>query len=146
MNKRHYFLRVIVSNLQPLGFFPVVFLLGEFGVRGFVLIFLLLFCGGAYAAHKMPERQYQKMYCPYNAEYRLSDGTRVDCLTAQYAIEFDFAPKWAEALGQSLHYARMTGRNPAIFLILENDTDMRYVRRLAPLCQKYGVWLTLIRY
>ncbi|MCM1294481.1 MAG: hypothetical protein NC311_02895 [Muribaculaceae bacterium] len=92
----------------------------------------------------MPEREYQKILCPYNAEVRLLDGTRVDCLTDMYAIEFDFASKWAEALGQSLHYARMTGRKPAIFLIIERDSDMRYVGRLRPLCEKYGVWLTLV--
>ena len=94
----------------------------------------------------MPERTYQKMYCPYNAEVKLPDNTRVDCLTDKYAIEFDFAPKWAEALGQSLHYAHMTGRMPAIFLIVEHERDMRHVQRLKPLCEKYGVQLTLIFY
>lgn len=112
--------------------------------RVFVLVLLLYVCG-ANAAHKLPERVYQKMYCPQNMrEVRLYDGTRVDCLTDSFAIEFDFAPKWAEALGQALHYARMTGRQPAIFLILEHDSDMRYVQRLAPLCEKYGVWLTIV--
>ncbi len=115
-------------------------------MRGVILISLLFVSNGAFAAHRLPERVYQKMYCPYNAEVKLSYGTRVDCLTPQYAIEFDFAPKWAEALGQSLHYARMTGRRPAIFLILESEHDMRFVRRLKPLCDKYGVLLTLIRY
>lgn len=115
-------------------------------MRLFVMVFLFLYSATAFAAHKMPERTYQKMYCPYNAEVKLSDNTRVDCLTDRYAIEFDFAPKWAEALGQSLHYARMTGRTPAIFLILEHETDMRYVKRLKPLCKKYGVCLTLIFY
>ncbi len=112
-------------------------------MRVFVLLFLLI-SFNAHAAHKMLEREYQKILCPYNAEVRLSDGTRVDCLTDMYAIEFDFAPKWAEALGQSLHYARMTGRQPAIFLIIERAGDMRYVNRLRPLCKKYGVWLTLV--
>lgn len=120
--------------------------MGKSGVRIIVLLFLSLISFDVYAAHKMPERVYQKMYCPYNAEVRLSDGTRVDCLTSHYAIEFDFAPKWSEALGQSLFYAYMTGRKPAIFLILERETDIRYVKRLAPLCKKYGVWLTLIMY
>lgn len=115
-------------------------------MRLFVLVFLFLYSATAFAAHKMPERTYQKMYCPYNAEVKLSDNTRVDCLTDRYAIEFDFAQKWAEALGQSLHYARMTGRTPAIFLILERETDMRYVKRLKPLRKKYGVRLTLIFY
>ena len=115
-------------------------------MRLFILLFLFLYSATAFAAHKMPERTYQKMYCPYQAEVRLSDNTRVDCLTDKYAIEFDFAPKWAEALGQSLHYAHMTGRMPAIFLIVEHERDMRHVQRLKPLCEKYGVQLTLIFY
>ncbi|WP_171018846.1 hypothetical protein ACONUD_00725 [Microbulbifer harenosus] len=39
------------------------------------------------------------------AEYVLPDRTRVDCLTETHAMEFDFAPKWAEAIGQALYYA-----------------------------------------
>lgn len=114
-------------------------------MRNIFFIVLLLCTSGANAARKMPEHVYQNMYCPPNLrEVQLQDKTRVDCLTDKFAIEFDFADKWAEALGQSLHYARMTGRRPAIFLILESDSDMRYVNRLQPLCKKHGVWLTLI--
>lgn len=123
-----------------------VFFLGAFMKIVFLISILMGLSNVAFAAHKMPERTYQKMYCPYNTEVRLSDNTRVDCLTDQYAIEFDFAQKWAEALGQSLHYARMTGRTPAIFLILEHESDMRHVKRLKPLCEKYGMQLTLIFY
>jgi len=59
------------------------------------------------------EKEYQQVWCSCESgeiEVRLSDRTRIDCLTAQYAIEFDFASKWAEAIGQSLHYASQTGK------------------------------------
>ena len=35
-------------------------------------------------------------------------NTSIDCLTSDYTVEFDFAPKWAESMGQSLYYANMT--------------------------------------
>ena len=63
-------------------------------------------------------------------EFRLWDMTRVDCLTKDYAIEFDFAKKWAESVGQALYYAEMTHKKPAVVLILQNLSDMRYVKRV----------------
>lgn len=98
----------------------------------------------ANAKHKMLEHEYVSQYCVGDMEFLLRDRTRVDCLTDKYAIEFDFASKWAEALGQSLHYAYMTGRAPAIYLILESKKDTRFVDILTPLCDVYGIKLVLI--
>lgn len=78
-------------------------------------------------------------------EYTLADRARVDCLTATHAIEFDFAPKWAESVGQSLYYALKTGKRPGVVLILENPSkDARNLRRLQALAKKYQitVWTT----
>lgn len=50
-------------------------------------------------------------------EHRLSSGGRVDCLDSEYAIEVDYADKWAEAIGQSLYYAASTQRKPAVILL-----------------------------
>lgn len=64
-------------------------------------------------------------------EYRLNDGTRVDCLTEHYAVEIDFAPKWAECIGQCKHYSHKTGKQAACVLIMENwDKDQKYLKRL----------------
>ena len=63
----------------------------------------------------------------------LSDGTRVDCLTEEYAIEFDFADKWAEAIGQSLHYALMTGKKPGIVIIIEKESDKKHLKKVKEL-------------
>lgn len=49
-------------------------------------------------------------------EEHLSNGARVDCMTATHAI-VEFSEKWAEGLGQALHYAATTGKRPAIFLV-----------------------------
>ena len=79
------------------------------------------------------EAYYVEQWCTPSfgkKEFRLWDMTRVDCLTNDYAIEFDFAKKWAESVGQSLYYSEMTHKKPAVVLILTNWTDMRYVKRV----------------
>jgi len=73
------------------------------------------------AKHLFSEKTYQKYFCSVNngyIEYILPDRTRVDCLTDTYAIEVDFANKWAEAIGQSLYYSNETGKQAGILLIL----------------------------
>ncbi len=102
----------------------------------------------AQAARLLNEAHYQNEWCQKwngQSEYQLSDLTRVDCLTASYAVEFDFAKKWAEAIGQSLHYAMMTGKKPAIILIIESPKDFTYYNRLKPICEKYGITLWFVK-
>ena len=96
----------------------------------FLLVFNLHF---VYAGHAHSERYYQEAWCEVHegeTEVVLPDRTRIDCLTTRYAIEFDFAGKWAEAIGQALHYGRCTGRIPGIVLIIEKETDHKYTERI----------------
>lgn len=69
----------------------------------------------------------------------LSDRTRVDCLTDNYAVEADFAYKWAEAIGQSLFYSAKTGKKPGILLIIEKVQEKRYLKRLRLTVEKYNL-------
>lgn len=50
-------------------------------------------------------------------------GTFVDCLTPHLAIEIDWTEKWAESIGQSLHYAAETGLLPAVILICHQSSE-----------------------
>ncbi len=90
--------------------------------------------GFKYVIHKHNESSYQHAWCSeYNGieEYENSDKTRVDCLTDTHAIEFDFANKWAESIGQALHYSFMTGKRAKVVLILENpEKQMCYFERV----------------
>ncbi len=61
---------------------------------------------------------------------RLPDHTRVDCLTKSYAIEVDFAKKWAESIGQALYYGIKTSKKPGILIIIENPHERRFLKRL----------------
>lgn len=73
-------------------------------------------------------------------EYKLKDRTRVDCLTEQYAVEVDFAKKWAECIGQALYYGERTKKYPACVLIMENgEKDIKYLRRLRYVAYKKGI-------
>lgn len=68
------------------------------------------------------ERIWQERHCDgMELGKHLPSGGYVDCLSAEYAIEVDWASKWAEAVGQSLYYADATGRKPGIILLCEES-------------------------
>lgn len=77
------------------------------------------------------------------AQARLVDGTEADCLTDHHAIEADYANKWYEAVGQSLHYATVTGKLPGILIILRKPGDERHVRRLYAVIRAYSLPITV---
>lgn len=76
-------------------------------------------------------------------EVVLNDLTRVDIVTDTFAIEVDFAKKWAESIGQSIYYALELNKKPGILLIVDGNKDDRYVRRLMNVAIKCNitVWL-----
>lgn len=76
------------------------------------------------------EKDYVNEFCKGRIEYVLSDKTRIDCLTKDYAVEFDWAQKWAESIGQSLYYAKQTGLKPAVAIILKTPDDEKYIKRI----------------
>ena len=83
-------------------------------------------------AHALPEKHYQQQWCAEHhgqVEYVLPDQTRVDCLTATLAVEFDWAKKWAEGVGQARYYAAVTGKRGAVALIV-GPHDSRFIQRL----------------
>lgn len=88
------------------------------------------------------EKDYQQEYCKGKMEFVLPDRTRVDCLTEDHAIEYDFGKKWAEAVGQSLHYAAHTGRRAGIVLII-GPGDQRYFKRCSDLIKHYNLPIDL---
>lgn len=109
-----------------------------------IALILILICANVQAKHLHPEKYYQNVWCKENfgqTEVKLLDDTRIDCLTKTHAIEFDFASKWAEAIGQSLHYSRMSGKNAGIVLIIEKDSDYKYFNKIKPLCEQYNIAL-----
>ena len=113
------------------------------GLSTITFLFLFfVFAVPAQGARLHYEKVYQEVFCKQLggvAEYALFDRTRVDCLTDEYAIEVDFADKWAEGVGQSLYYAEVTGRAPGILVIVESLDDVRYLKRILRLSTEYGI-------
>jgi hypothetical protein len=95
---------------------------------------------------KLNEKYYQTKFCTkLNGiiEYRLKDTTRVDCLTDEYAIEVDWAKKWAEGIGQSLYYGLMTNKKPAVALIV-GKKDKKFLKRLKKVTSKFNIKIFII--
>lgn len=93
--------------------------------------------GYKYVKHEHSESSYQHAWCSAHdgiEEFENLDKTRVDCLTDTHAVEFDFANKWAESIGQALHYQLMTGKKAMVVLILEEPKkEMVYYSRVKKL-------------
>ncbi len=116
-------------------------------IMGLFLLIFFLPIPITLAANIHKEKEYQNVWCAQHngtIEYILADKTRVDCLTDDYAIEFDFAYKWAEAVGQALYYALKTNKKPGIVLIMEKERDEKNLRRLEILTDKYNIRLWTI--
>ena len=97
--------------------------------------------GWKHVYHKHNEASYQQIWCSNNngiMGYKNRDFTKVDCLTKNNAVEFDFANKWAESIGQALHYEIMTNKKAKVVLILEDKNEMVYFKRVERLAKKYG--------
>lgn len=113
-------------------------------MRLFFIVLMCIICTmPVQAKHLHKESEYQNKWCTIHngiTEYKLKDSTRIDCLTDNWAVEFDFANKWAECIGQSLHYGRSTGKTPVCVLIMENPVkDIYYLKRLRGVAYKHGI-------
>lgn len=114
-------------------------------IRLFILFLIAL---SLEAKHLNKEKVYQEYFCNKFGgvtEYRLEDKTRVDCLLDEYAIEVDFAQKWAESIGQSLYYASQTSRKAAVLLIMEDmQQDKKYLDRLENVSTQHNIDIWII--
>ena len=111
-----------------------------------LVISLLLFTTPAFAKHINVERHYQDIWCAEQGgqtEVIMDDRTRCDCLTDDMATEVDFASKWYEGISQALHYAMKTGRPGGLLLIVEKDSDWKYVDRARNLIEFYYLPVTV---
>lgn len=98
---------------------------------------------------KQKEEVYQNLFAKAingQTEYVLKDNSRVDIVTDTYAIEVDFAHKWAEAIGQSLYYAASLDKKPGILLVVNGKQQNRYIYRLLTVTRKYGITVWILDY
>lgn len=95
---------------------------------------------------KQYESYYQDLFADKiggRTEVVANDNTRCDILTSEYAIEVDFARKWAEAIGQSLNYGKEFDRKSGILLILEKPSDKKHLNRIHKIINSYELPITV---
>jgi len=100
------------------------------------LLALLLLSPISYSA----EKDVNKLWCERmngDYEFRTKDGTYVDCITDDFAIEAEYDYKWKEAIGQSLHYAETTNKKAAILFIKRNESKKDYLSELNRVIAKF---------
>jgi hypothetical protein len=91
------------------------------------------------------ELEISKAWCQSmggEAEFRLHDNARVDCLLSLYAVEVEYTNKWYESIGQSLYYAMMTERKPGILFIRKKGDSIHKARidRFMKVHKEFKVW------
>ena len=107
--------------------------------------FLALFIAAITSTHAAAaEADYVNAHCQGVIEYRLPDRTRVDCLIPDHAVEYDYGKKWAEAIGQSLHYAMHTGRRAGIVFISLDGPDIYGIERARKLIGHYNLPIDIL--
>lgn len=99
---------------------------------------LILFLSEGEHAQRIAEQWNAK------TEVRLWDATRVDILTLTHAYEVDWAPKWAEGIGQSLYYGIVTEKKPGLILLTKRNEN-RFVYRAQTVCAKHDIKLVIWR-
>ena len=76
------------------------------------------------------------------AEVRTGAGTDIDCLTTTTAWEADFSGKWAEAIGQALHYAAEERKRPGVIFLCK-ESDELCLRHELRMISTIGAWFDL---
>ena len=102
------------------------------------LLALLLLSPLAHSA----EKDVNKHWCTSMSgdyEFRTKDGTYIDCLTDEFAIEAEYDYKWKESIGQSLHYAETTNKKAAILFIKRNESKKDYLSELNRVIAKFDL-------
>ncbi|HAA05311.1 MAG TPA: hypothetical protein DCZ69_17215 [Syntrophobacteraceae bacterium] len=81
----------------------------------------------------LPSDYYRQQWCTEHrgaTDVRMADGSSADCITSTHVVQFQFAPKWAEAIGPVLYYSSQTGKRAGIVIIIKDANDLQYWKRL----------------
>ncbi len=111
-------------------------------ITGLIIgILVALLINGVANATEWTKTDYILDDCRGKPEYR-----EVDCLTDTHVIKYAFASEWAEAIGNALHWAAMTGKRPGIVVIIDPESQDRHLARLKSAldsipCVNVEVWI-----
>jgi hypothetical protein len=91
--------------------------------------FFALLCASVSAVELDPEprelevNRVNSLCAGMDIEVLLPSGARADCVSKTHAIEVDYTRRWADAIGQSLHYASQLELLPGMVLVCHKDTS-----------------------
>jgi len=113
-----------------------------------LLLFVLLLFGAATCPNR--EIYFKNIFCKYvngKLNVPLDDyKNTVDIVTDTFAIDVEFASKWATSIGHSLYASTILNKKPAILLITYKGYDGKYVDILMPIANKYNITVWVIDY
>ena len=95
------------------------------------------------------EDYYNRQFCIQEsgqAEYRLPDRSRIDCLPSTHAYEADWDDglKDYESIGQSLYYAAETGKKPGILLLVRKKNSDKHIRKVRRVIESWSLPIKLV--
>lgn len=114
-----------------------------------IIIFLILGVCSQAQFIKQKEVYYEALFAKEiggKTEIVLPDLARVDIVTDTFAIEIDFADKWAESIGQSLYYAHELNKKAGVLLLINGNTEDRFVKRLLKIAAEEHITVWLLNY
>jgi hypothetical protein len=109
------------------------------GAGTFILVTLFLmlpirsFAKNPLEMYPVPDDMYERKWCAEHkgaTGVKMPDGTSAECITSTHVVEFEFAPKWAEAIGRALYYSFETGKKAGVVLIIDDEKSLEHWRRL----------------
>jgi hypothetical protein len=115
-------------------------------MKKFWIILALLLISAICYSQKQLEKYYQNGFAIImkgKTEVVLPDQARVDIVTDTFAIEVDFAHKWAESAGQAIYYSIELNKKAGVLLLVDGRKDERYIKRLMEVAERCNitVWL-----
>lgn len=108
------------------------------------LFLLLILTFASFTIQSKNENDFTAEFCPKSAMFvRLSDGTFPDCTMWGYVIEVDWArrTKIYEGIGQSLWYSQLSGKDPALVLLVVDVEECKKVAIAKHISDKIGIYL-----
>jgi len=116
-------------------------------IRGLLTLYVLIMAFPSNALEN--EDYYNRQFCSEvsgQAEYRLPDRSRIDCLTDTHAYEADWADglKVYESIGQSLYYAAETDKKPGILLLVRKKNSDKHIRKVKRVIESWSLPIKLV--
>jgi hypothetical protein len=120
-------------------------------MKKIVLLVLLVCSITAFSQTKQRESYYQKIFAEAikgKIEVVLKEmhNVRVDIMTDTFAIEVDFAEKWAESIGQSLLYGKVTQKKTGVLLIVNGEEENAHIDKLMTIAMDFNITVWIIDY